>query len=452
MRRLALVLALSALCGGEALARRVPTPARPPEEPTAPAQAEQPGFWTRVAHPNQKRYDELTTQGRALFEQEKPGLAIDVLAEAARLDPARPDAWWFLGMSYQRLDRFAECADALERVHALAPEGWSPDGLRPAYPQPAFSLAFCDAAAGRLEASVELLEHALTLENLSTDATATLTYNLGDSYQALGRLEDAIRAYQRAIELHANVPIYRFSLAVALDRDEQGARAREEMLAALASDRNLSTLSQPTTTYVPPEDEDYFRGFALEVLTASDLQKSACQPWLCRSLARVYFRRFVSRAPQGPWRKRAEAHLHDLGEASPREDEINVLLGPARVDGAAQAPYVKTAMQALPRLRVCMADKPLALYRVDVFLPGKVAPPAPAPAPPKKAGGHFDIKPPVPMPTPPASNEKSITVLSAGPAAPDEGTRLCVVNALAGVKWPGPASAPARVQFALAGP
>jgi tetratricopeptide (TPR) repeat protein len=420
-----------------AIPRRAP--AAPPE-PTAQAR---PGFWNGIAHPHRERYDELTTQGRALYEQEKPGLALDLLIEAARLDPARPDAWWFLGMSYQRLDRFAECADALDHVLALAPAGWVPEGLRPSYPQPAFSLALCDAAAGRLEASVTLLEQVLTTEGLTVDAVATLTYNLGDSYQALGRLDDAIRAYRRAIELRGNVPLYRFSLAVALDRDEQGARAREEMLTALGQDRVFASIAQPTTIFVPPEDEDYFRGFALEVLAESDLPRTACPPWMCRSFARAYFRRFALRAPQSPWRARVDAHLLDLGDAAPRADEIYVTVAGKAADATTGAAYAKTVAALAPKLAACVADKPLALLRAEVYLPGKVAaPPAKPPA---------GVKP-MPGPLPPAPTEKTFAVQNAGPAPADEPVRLCLTNVLGAARWPVPAQGPVRLSFAISGP
>jgi tetratricopeptide (TPR) repeat protein len=445
-RALLVATALAATLLPATSARPEPVPPTPTRlEPAAPA--ETPGFWTRVAHPHRERYDELTTQGRALYEQEKPGLALDLLVEAVRLDPARPDAWWFLGMAYQRLDRFGECADALDHLQALAPGGWVPDGLRPSYPQPAFSLALCDAAAGRLEASVALLEATLAQDGLTVDAVATLTYNLGDSYQALGRLEDAIRAYRRALELRGNVPLYRFSLAVALDRDEQGARAREEMLTALAADRVLGSISQPTTIYVPPEDEDYYRGFALEVLAGSDLPRTACQPWLCRPFARVYFRRFVQRAPDGPWRARAEAHLHDLGGAAPRADEIFVA-AIGKPDVPAQAAYVKVVSALVPKLQACVADRPLALLRAEIYLPGKASPPAPPSRPaPLKKGAPLVVTPVLRAPT-----EKSFSVQNAGPAPTDEPARLCVLNLLAGAHWPAPAATPYTVQLAVSGP
>jgi hypothetical protein len=294
---------------------------------------------------------------------------------------------------------------------------------------------------------VALYEAILATDGLTVDAVATLTYNLGDSYQALGRLEDAIRAYRRAIELRANVPLYRFSLAVALDRDEQGARAREEMLAALAADRVLGSISQPSTIYVPPEDEDYYRGFALEVLASSDLPRTACQPWLCRPFARVYFRRFVQRAPDGPWRARAEAHLHDLGGPAPRTDEIFVA-AIGKPDVPAQAAYVKVVSALVPRLQACVADKPLALLRAEIYLPGKPVAPSPPPRPaPLKKGAALVITPVLRAPT-----EKSFSVQNAGPAPTDEPARLCVLNLLAGARWPGPAATPFTVQLAVSGP
>ncbi len=459
---LALAAAGLALLAPAASAKK-PEPPRElaKDPPPAEANAEQ-SFWGRVAHPNQERYAELTAQGRALLDQEKTANAVEVLTEAARLDPARPEAWWFLGMAFKRLDRFAECADALDRVVARKPEGWMPDGVRSPYPEPAFSLALCDAAAGRLDAAVVLLERALETDGLTAEATATLTYNLADSYHALGRLEDAIRAYQQAIEIRS-LTLYHFSLAVALDRDDQGARAREEMTLAVASDQTLAAISHPGTLFVPVEDEDYFRGFALEILATTDIPKRACQPTLvCRPLARVYFRRYLERAPNGPWRARAEAHLHDLGDAAPRaadEVQVDVRAG----SNVATVTYAKLVLGAVPRLHACVAGKPFALYRVDVVLPGKAAPPVPKPVAAPPPPGAKAPKPPkvitpnVPAKRPPGTGlgnpaEKTFTVVNASPVLTEDAARACVVDVVSGLKWPGPAASPVRIQFAVSTP
>jgi hypothetical protein len=99
-----------------------------------------------------------------------------------------------------------------------------------------------------------------------------------------------------------------------------------------------------------------------------------------------------------------------------------------------------------------VGDKPLALLRADVFLPGKAAPPAPAPPVGKSALRKATPGRPVAPPAPTAPGEKTISVMNAGPAAPDETARVCITGVLSAAKWPTPAHGPVRVQFGVTGP
>jgi hypothetical protein len=175
----------------------------------------------------------------------------------------------------------------------------------------------------------------------------------------------------------------------------------------------------------------------------------------------VHFRRFVARAPESPWRARAEAHLHDLGGPSPRADEVAVMLWSGQQTSTDA--YEKVVMAAAPRLQACLAEHPQAVLRADVFLPGKAgaaaAKPGPAkPAPPKGAGAK-PVPPPPPaptrpraMPAPPQATERTFSVQIGVPWAVADTARTCVLNVLTGLKWPGPAAGPVRVQFSVSAP
>lgn len=93
---------------------------------------------------------------------------------------------------------------------------------------------------------------------------AMVLSNAAEILMAMGELDQAIEFYQRAIELEDR-PLYGYGLAVALDRDGQGAKAREVMLARAQSDQ-LRALSEQGVFFVPDGDVHYYYALGHEAL------------------------------------------------------------------------------------------------------------------------------------------------------------------------------------------
>jgi tetratricopeptide (TPR) repeat protein len=128
--------------------------------------------------------------------------------------------------------------------------------------------------------------------------------NSAETAMALGRLDDAIRRYEIAVD---NAPygdvewqLALYGLAVALDRDGQVERARHTIQRVLERDPSLSRLHDEGVFFAPAGDLYYYEGLGHEV--AGD-----------RTRARAAFARFVQAQPHSRWIVRARAHLALLG-------------------------------------------------------------------------------------------------------------------------------------------
>jgi len=98
--------------------------------------------------------------------------------------------------------------------------------------------------------------------------TLQITYgNMAETYMMLGRLDDAIDPYRQALRYgSANGTLY--GLAVALDRDEQGAKAREIMraLGPSAYVHFVEDVRNGQSFYVPDGEVYYYLALAEEAL------------------------------------------------------------------------------------------------------------------------------------------------------------------------------------------
>ncbi len=115
---------------------------------------------------------------------------------------------------------------------------------------------------GALKDYTALLDRAdgMTLLNL-----AGVWGNLAETYMMLGKLDDAIEAYQIAIDKGANASTY-YGKAVALDRDERGTEALEliKRQNIQAFDDFKDEVRTGSVFYVPAGEEFYYFGLVYE--------------------------------------------------------------------------------------------------------------------------------------------------------------------------------------------
>lgn len=88
--------------------------------------------------------------------------------------------------------------------------------------------------------------------------------NLAESYMMVGRLDDAIATYRRALE-YSQDPLHGYGLAVALDRDGQGEQARQIMWTFASVDK-LHSLGKGGVFFVPREELFYYLGLGHDAL------------------------------------------------------------------------------------------------------------------------------------------------------------------------------------------
>ena len=135
----------------------------------------------------------------------------------------------------------------------------------------------------------------------SPDAMGTWLSNKAEILMMLGDTTDAIELYVRSLE-YGDRPLYAYGLAVALDRDGQGVRAREVMRAYAESDE-LRELTHPDVFFVPEGEIHYYLGLGRRALGEPDR-------------ARHHFQRYLASGAHPHFHDRARENLRELDEAA----------------------------------------------------------------------------------------------------------------------------------------
>ncbi len=134
-------------------------------------------------------------------------------------------------------------------------------------------------------------------------ASVLLWGNSAETAMALGRLDDAIRRFEialdRAVYGENEWQLALYGLAIALDRDGQVERARRTMERVLERDPSLQRLHDDGVFFEPPGDVFYYEGLAHE--TAGD-----------RARAAIAFDEFLKAQPGSPHADRARTHFASL--------------------------------------------------------------------------------------------------------------------------------------------
>jgi len=138
---------------------------------------------------------------------------------------------------------------------------------------------------------------------LAPDDTTLLT-NAAEILMALGRLDESIELYERAVD-YLNDPLFLYGLAVAYDRKGSVERARDTILTAVEIERNtpntkpMAALDKETVFFIPNGDVHYYKGLAFEALGET-------------KLALLHYREFLRAVPDTKYAEQARQHIDAL--------------------------------------------------------------------------------------------------------------------------------------------
>ena len=334
--------------------RYPPVPVDPDREDAKDSQ-----LWNHAIDPARAPYcDDLTAARRALEQRttDETVAAIAILDRAIASVPDAPEAYAKRGMAYLELQRWVNCADDLQAAEDRAAHASSCTAppVEPKVEQRR-ALGICQARAGRLSAA----ERTLAPLAASAGTNADLWVRLGETRIAMGKLDEAVAALTEALRTSepSQQGFMRWLLMVAHDRARRPSDAHDEALIAMGTDRGHGTIMYPTVPLIGVGETEYMLALAYE---ANDMPEQAL----------MYFRRFVSLAPQSPWRRRAEEHLREL-QRNGLPVSIARTRGNASVDTATALAIVQRAM---PAMRACMAKLPSVVLEVQVTRAGARTP------------------------------------------------------------------------------
>lgn len=139
-------------------------------------------------------------------------------------------------------------------------------------------------------------------DSIIRDQQATTLSNAAELHMGVGQLDRAIELYVQSLEAQPSA-LYRFGLAVALDRDGQRMRAAQVMREAIASDqpnlRGRCALDREGVFFVPYGDRSYYLALRAEVLGKY-------------AEARRHYQVFINRLGRGRYGEVARANLAAL--------------------------------------------------------------------------------------------------------------------------------------------
>lgn len=153
----------------------------------------------------------------------------------------------------------------------------------------------------------------------NTDNVATWLGNLAETYMMVGRLGEAMDAYERALQ-YSNQALYGYGLAVALDRDQQGEKARQVMREHAFGDR-LRSLDREGIFFVPEGERHYYLALGFDAM--GDMARAI-----------EHYEKFVASGAHPRFQARARENIERLKAArNRRKPEPGPGRGPGELGG-----------------------------------------------------------------------------------------------------------------------
>ena len=322
--------------------------------------AEHSKLWEAATNPHKTTYEALLAEAQQLIDGRTDDQAIEAvhkLDQAVALLPDEPDAYRLRGEAYMALDEWAKCARDLETAAAKTTPS-DTDAARKPLADRRRKLGLCQARAGKLGDAERTLSEAAA----SGTANGELLMRLGEVRIAMGKLEEAISALRSSLDATdspmAQAPI-RWLLASAYDRARLPAEALDEARRAAGLDRSGTAIQGLQLLAIG--EQEYLMGLSYTVYEPPRPE-----------YVLLYFRRFLTLAPDSPWRKRAEDHLREVKPAELPE-VVNRIAGAAPLDLDAARAVVRRSM---PAMRACMTKVPNGILEVTITKVGPRTPPS----------------------------------------------------------------------------
>jgi len=236
--------------------------------------------------------------------------AVDAYERAAKADPSKAEPHYRAAEVIYA--HFLNGTDAPEQAHArLAIHHWKEfQRLAPRDPRlmrvlfrrsiTYTKLATHEDYAAAL-ADLELLLKLNDLSSVNASDASTWLGNSAEMYMMLGRLDEAIATYERALEVQKSVSLA-LGLAVALDRHGQSAMAREVAhlyIGEGAFNEFIYRLRTGEVFFVPEGEEHYYLAMAHEAVGLY-------------SQARAHYLDFIMSGAHPEFNERARANIAEL--------------------------------------------------------------------------------------------------------------------------------------------
>lgn len=169
-------------------------------------------------------------RGKEFYKDGKFKEAADAFSRAADLEPTWFRAQFRLGMAYEGQGRYREAAAAYSKAVGLTPDEVIDE------PQDFFSAQYNLANALALTSQHEaaVATYLKLIETLPAPIQ-TPYYNLGLSYVALNKPQEATEAFKKAIEIKPDYADAHYNLGLLYSRGEQYPQAVEEFKQSLKS-------------------------------------------------------------------------------------------------------------------------------------------------------------------------------------------------------------------------
>jgi tetratricopeptide (TPR) repeat protein len=333
-------------------------------------------LWDQALQPGSADYLVLVDEARASLERRTDAeieIAIDKLTQAIARMPDRSEAYALRGHAYflasvpagDRTRKWAPCADDLSVAESRLANATCavPNDETCVLDRYALrrELGLCLGRAGRYADA----EHTFATLTASRPNDGEIWMRLGEVRIAMGKLEEAINALRTSLDRTADGAregAAMWLLASAYDRRRQPDDAISAASSARVLDGSFVTIVNAEPPLLPGE-ADYLLALAylLPVSQTGDAPSVAFEK---PEYALAYLRRFIAGAPEGPWRKRADEHLHEI--AAIKFPGYFSVVGVSANHEAAK-PVVARAM---PAMRACMAKMPSVVLSVRIVQNG----------------------------------------------------------------------------------